>query len=186
VTVNGDGSCATPDGSCNLGLVGVFDWFGHLRGRVFHDVNENGFPDPGEGGIPSAVSTRWRDGTLYQATGTDPAGNYAFDEVFPFFNWLVAEVDFAAPLKATGMTAVVDAGGPVRPPDAPLHDEFSWPSYGRLTPQAQDGGLLYRTEEGEVLTQAFQAFLGQTPMSFTGVKQPTIPQRAKAAAFPAW
>ena len=37
-----------------------------------------------------------------------------FDEVFPFFNWLVAEVDFAR-FKATGATIIVDAGGQVLP-----------------------------------------------------------------------
>ena len=39
-------------------------------------------------------------------------GDYDLVEVFPFFNWMVAEVDFAR-FKATGATFVVDAGGPV-------------------------------------------------------------------------
>ncbi len=35
-----------------------------------------------------------------------------FDEVFPFFNWLVAEVDFTR-FKATGVTIAVDGGGAI-------------------------------------------------------------------------
>ena len=35
-----------------------------------------------------------------------------YDEVFPFFNWLVAEVDFTR-FKATGATIVVDDGGEI-------------------------------------------------------------------------
>lgn len=153
ITVNADNTCATPTG-CDLGPVAVFDWFSRLQGSVFYDVNEDGFPDPGESKLSSAVNIRWRDGTVYNNTGTDGSG-YSFSEVFPFFNWLVAEVDFAT-MKSTGMTAIVDAGGPVDPADP-------W-SYGRLTPQPQpeNGGAPYRTETGEVLTQAFQGFLGQT------------------------
>ena len=47
-------------------------------------------------GIPEqAVNLRWRDGTMYQSFATDLTGFVPFDEVFPFFSWLVAEVDFA-------------------------------------------------------------------------------------------
>lgn len=163
-----NGQCLQADGvaygSCDLGQVGVFDWFAHLRGTVFSDtVIENGFPDPGEDGIPDqAVLMRWRDGTVYNATATNVGGDYAFDEVFPFFNWLVAEVDFAR-YKATGATIVVDGGGQVEPSDlGGLIDPNT------MSPQVQDqvnpntGNALSRTETGEVLTQAFQGYLGQT------------------------
>lgn len=151
-------------GTVDLGTVGVFDWFSRIQGQVFFDTNENGFPDPGEPGIPDqAVNLRWRDGTLYSGNATDNMGYYSFSEVFPFFSWLVAEVDFAR-FKATGMTAVVDAGGQV-PPDA----GWAMPSDNRLNPQIQpETGLPYRTETGEVLTQAFQGFLGQTSMIYWG------------------
>ncbi len=164
ITING-GQCLQTDGtygSCSLGDVGVFDWFAHLRGSVFFDDDEDGFPDPGEVGIPDqAVNLRLRDGTVYQQAATGMDGSYNLDQVFPFFNWLVAEVDFAR-YKATGATFVVDAGGQVLP-----HNGWDWPSYGRMTPQAQDqinphtGNNLSRTEIGEVLTQGYQAFLGQ-------------------------
>ena len=95
----------------------VFNWFGRLENIVFEDVNENGIRDPGEEGIPEqAVNIRFRDGSLYQSMPTDLEGFVPFDEVFPFFNWLVAEVDYTR-FKATGATHIVDDGGQI-PPDA--------------------------------------------------------------------
>jgi large repetitive protein len=139
-----------PNDNSSLGDVGVFNWNARLRGTVFNDLNQNGIRDAGEEGIFSAVSIRWRDGTVYDAGPTEFNGDYEFAEVFPFFSWLVAEVDFAAPLKATGMTAWVDAGGPVDP------------AFEDMNPQEQPGGAFSRTETGEVLTQGIQTFLGQT------------------------
>lgn len=159
VTVNADGSCITADGSCDLGEVPVFQWFARLENHVFDDANENGIRDPGEGPIPEqGVNIRWRDGTMYQSFPTDIEGFVPFDQVFPFFSWLVTEVDFAR-LKATGLTVTVDDGGPV--------------AFGeQMAPQAQNNPLdpegnfysstVNRTEVGPVLTQAFQGFLGQT------------------------
>ncbi len=68
-------------------------------------------PPFGEG---VASNLRFRDGSLYQATTTKKDGTFAFTEVFPFFNWLVAEIDYAR-FKATAATVVVDQGGPVDP-----------------------------------------------------------------------
>ena len=154
----------------NLGNVLVFQWFGHLSGKVFYDTNQNGFPDEGEEGLQEqGMVLRYRDGTIYQATGTNEKGEYSFSEVFPFFKWLVLEVDFAR-FKATGMTSVVDYGGEVFPDEG-----WDWPSMDKLYPQPQSeghpptaiinnpntGNNLSRTETGEVLTQATQTFLGQ-------------------------
>ena len=160
----------TDGGSMDLGQVPVFPWFARLEQYVFDDVNENGFWDEDEGPIPEqGTNIRWRDGTVYQAFPTDLDGAAPYDEVFPFFNWLVAEVDFVR-LKATGATIVVDDGGPVLPDMG-----WAYPSFNVLTPQPQydfdgvtplinpnTGNNLSRTETGPVLTQAFQAFLGQT------------------------
>ena len=174
ITVNADGAtCAAPYADCNMGEVGVFDWFSRLEGRIFYDMDEDGFPDPGEGafGPTLPVNIRWRDGTVYSVADNVGIGGYSFSELFPFFTWLVAEVDFGGPYKATGATVVIDAGGPVKPPDAPAFDElneFAYPSYDRLTPQEQaavnphTGNNLSWTEVGEVITLAFQAFAGQT------------------------
>ena len=123
-----NGQCLTPNGSCNLGNIPVNDWFSHFWAYVFNDENENGFWDDGEGPIPEIpVNLRWRDGSLYQTAPTDGEGYVPFDETFPFFSWLMAEVDFAA-RKATGATIVVDAGGPTDP-------TVPWSFDGQLNPQ---------------------------------------------------
>jgi hypothetical protein len=156
-------------GEVSLTSIPVFQWFTRLEHYVFNDANQNGFRDAGEVGIPEqAVNIRWRDGTLYQSAPTDGEGYVPFDQVFPFFAWQVTEVDFAKPLKATGVTVTVDGGGPI-----PFDLASSWG--GQLNPQDQtdpvDPGCLSpgcmettvnRTEVGPVLTQAFQGFLGQT------------------------
>lgn len=144
-------------GTVALGEVGVNDWFGHMWFWVFNDTDEDGMWDDGE--MPMAeqnINLRFRDGTVYQAFPTDMEGFVPFDEVFPFFHWLVAEVDFLR-YKPTGGMFVVDAGGPINPADP-------WSFDGVLNPQPQpdNGGLSYRVETGPVLTEAFQVFAGQT------------------------
>jgi len=149
-------------GDVSLGDVPVFNWFHRHTSRVFYDANENGFwdrDDAAEYAIPEqAVVIRFRDGSIYKESGTDATGTVEFKELFPFFNWMAAEVDFAR-YKATGATVVVDDGGAVLP-----HDGWTNPSWDTLSPQAQadNGGLPYRTETGPVLVEGFQGFLGQT------------------------
>lgn len=154
------------DGLLDLGNIPVFQWFSRLENWVFYDINENGQMDADEMGIPEqAINLRWRDGTMYQSFPTDGEGFVPFDEVFPFFSWLVAEVDFAR-FKATGVTVVVDDGGPI------LVDGNipAWSFGGQLNPQPQpeNGNMPYRTEIGPVLTEAFQGFLGQTSVMMWG------------------
>lgn len=140
-----------------LGDIPVFQWFTRLQQHVFYDTNKNGFRDPGEVGIPNmGTNIRWRDGSVYQSTPTDSMGEAPFDQAFPFFHWMVAEVDFGR-FKATGATVVVDGGGEINPLDP-------WSFDGILSPQPQpeNGGAPYRVETGPVLLQAFQGFMGQT------------------------
>ncbi|MEJ2691737.1 MAG: hypothetical protein P8166_01485, partial [Candidatus Thiodiazotropha sp.] len=162
-TVDPNGTCNGGQ-SCNFGEVPVFNWFNRLTTYIFNDDDQDGFWDPAEpsaGAESGPVNIRWRDGTVYQTFPTDFEGVAPFDEDFPFFNWMVAEVGFTNK-KATGATIVVDAGGAVDKST----DVF--PGFGELTPQVQDainvntGDALSRTEIGPVLTQAFQGFLGQT------------------------
>jgi len=156
-------------GTVDLGDVAVFAWFGTFEGSVFLDNDEDGFRDPGEQGIPEQnVNIRFRDGSIYQAQPTDVNGEWALEAVFPFFRWLVAEVDFAR-FKATGLTTIVDYGGPI-PPD----DGWNVPSRDKVNPQPQvdpngtpiinpnTGNNLSRTEVGVVLTEAMQLYAGQT------------------------
>lgn len=158
------------DGSpVDLGDVLAFRWFGTLQGYVFNDLDEDGFRDPGEPGLADqGVTIRFRDGRVYQATVSDPSGAYSLSEVFPFFKWLVAEVDFLR-FQATGATVAADDGGTI-PPD----DGWIVPSRDKLNPQPQvddlgvpidnpnTGNNLSRTETGPVLTEAMHLFLGQT------------------------
>ncbi len=161
---NNTGGCEFS--TANNNPIGVFNWFARLNTGIFNDDDQDGFWDAIEAGIgpeSQGVNIRWPDGTIYQGFPTDGEGFAPFDEVFPFFHWLVAEVSFANK-KATGATFVVDAGGPV---DTTV-DTF--PGYGELNPQpqAENGGLPYRTETGQVLTTGFQAFLGQTNVMHFG------------------
>ena len=165
LTVDLGGGTCNGGGSCDLGEVPVFNWFARLNTAIFNDTNQDGFWDAGEGPVgPEAgpVTIRWRDGTVYQSFPTDTEGFAPFDEVFPFFHWLVAEVGFTNK-KATGRHL---RGGRRRRPIDTATDAF--PGFGELTPQPQaqvnphTGNNLSRTETGPVLTQAFQAFLGQT------------------------
>ncbi|MBI5557643.1 MAG: hypothetical protein HY885_08395 [Deltaproteobacteria bacterium] len=193
VTVNADGSCNAL-ANCDLGPVPVFQWFARLEQHVFYDANENGFRDcvtatcddltaGDEVGLTEVpTNIRWRDGSVYQSFPTDMEGNAPYDEVFPFFNWLVAEVDFGR-FKATGATMITDAGGAVD-----INDPWSFD--GVLNPQLQPVNdlstgaplidprtgaqattpLPFRTETGPVLLQGFQAFLGQTNVIEWGKK----------------
>ncbi len=183
VVVNADPTTGAFDGtcnalnSCNLGEVPVFEWFARMEHYVFNDENENGLWDAGEQPmLEQNVNLRWRDGTIYQAFPTDGDGVAPFDEVFPFFAWLVAEVDFAR-FKATGATVVVDDGGAI-----PFGDPWAFDDV--LNPQPQGNPAdpacvdplvctettSYRTELGPVLTEGFQAFLGQTNVVQWGKK----------------
>jgi hypothetical protein len=147
-----------------LGPVPVFAWFSNYEGSVFYDANENGFRDPGEVGIINqTLNIRHPDGSIYQSTFTDGAGEFGFNEFFPFQRSMVVEVDFLR-FKATGATIVVDNGGPVDPLNP-------W-SFGKLNPQPQpeNAGLPYRTELGPVLLESMMVFGGQTNIIHWGKK----------------
>ena len=162
-TVDPNGTCNGGQ-SCDFGNVPVFNWNNRLITYIFNDIDQDGFWDANEGPLGAEsgpVNIRWRDGTIYQTFPTDVEGVAPFEEAFPWFNWMVAEVGFGNK-KATGATIVVDAGGPVDT----TTDVF--PGFGELNPQHQGtinpntGDDLSRTEVGQVLTEAFQGFLGQT------------------------
>lgn len=143
-------------GTLDLGEVSVFAWFGNFEGTVFFDTDLDGFPDPGEPGMPDqAINLRFTDGSIYKSTATDAAGNFSMTEVFPFYRFLIAEVDFLR-YKATGATFEVDDGGTVDPGQV-------------IHPQIQPDTLLpYRTEEGEVLLEAMLLYAGQTNRAHFG------------------
>ncbi len=160
--------------TCDLGQIPVFDWFHYLDTAVFHDTNENGIWDADEPPMnaeSSATIIRFRDGRVYKALGIDLGGAAPHEEVFPFFHWLVAEVDFGR-YKATGATFITDDGGW----DADLQDRgyVAQPQGADACMEEDDVTLIdgcsvvvdpdrgvTRVETGTVLTEAFQGFLGQ-------------------------
>ncbi|HEY0721272.1 MAG TPA: choice-of-anchor Q domain-containing protein [Gammaproteobacteria bacterium] len=164
-----------PDsGDLILGDVPVFNWNHRSEHTVFFDSNQNGFHDPGEptlGENQSTINLRFRDGRIYDSRNIDPSGEAPFDEVFPFFNWLVAEVDYTK-LKPTGVTVTVDNGGAVVPGEVlnpqPQNCTQADINAGNCTTlgapliNPNTGDNLSRTETGPVLLEAFQGFLGQT------------------------
>jgi large repetitive protein len=159
-------------GGVELLDVPVLSWFHKHTSRVFFDTNADGFRNVGEAPFPGqTINLRFRDGSIYQSavTVTNPVTNLAeakFKEVFPFFNWMIAEVDFAR-FRATGATVIVDAGGPIPP-----NDGWAMPSNDVLNPQPQseNSGLPYRTETGVVLLEGFQGFTGNTSIIEWGKK----------------
>jgi len=152
----------------------VFQWFGNHHNWVFNDLNGNGMRDPGEAGLPEqVVNLRYRDGSIYMTNVTDAEGYLPFEEVFPFFSWLVAEIDFAR-FKATGVTISVDAGGPVKGTTAAdygpgnigngsMNPQLQDPADGGTNCDGPDGpGCVTRTELGPVLLEGVNTFLGTT------------------------
>jgi hypothetical protein len=151
-----------------MGKVAMFGWFGTLKGNVFNDKNGDGIRQPAtEPGLPSVpVNIRFADGSMYANALTDPAGDYAFGEYFPWWRYLVAEID-STRFKATGMTSVVDDGGLIFNPNDPAgvftpagNAAGIYPgtgdTYGAMgiNPQIQPDGKPYRTEKGPVITEA--------------------------------
>lgn len=132
----------------DVGAVPTPRWLGTLQGSVFNDANRNGLRDPEETGIKGqAINLRARDGSIIQATSTDGAGNYILGQVPPLKYWTVVEVDFAN-YDATGATLAVDDGGPLSP--LPI---FPFTTVNNPQPQPDNGGALFRTELGVVLTE---------------------------------
>jgi hypothetical protein len=144
----------------NLGPVAVYGWFAQLKGHVFSDPNRDGFPaggvpvDPGRNiGMPGiAVNLRYSDGSIFQTTTTGADGSFAFEQYFPFWRFLVAEVDTSYG-KPTGLTSIVDNGGPL--------PNNKYGLFG-IRPQIQPGGLAYRTEVGPVVTEAVNLYADMT------------------------
>ena len=138
-----------------------------------------------------ANNIRFRDGSIYQSVVTKQDGTFAFTELFPFFNWMVAEIDYAR-FKATGATMIADAGGCFKilptdclgDPSNKTNEQKLWKaetgSFGsndpafaynpwiRLNPQQQEDGKFYRNEncgptgQCATLLEGMQTFLGQT------------------------
>jgi parallel beta-helix repeat protein len=186
-------------GTTDMGPVKTFRWFQTQEHYVFMDdgcasnggtggIAGNGQREACEDPIPEqAINLRYRDGSIYAASATDLSGYLPMEEVFPFFSWLVAEVDYAR-FKPTGLTVANDNGGPVKGVQGDFENQVADLQArigdGLMNPQAQnplDGGSncvvdpVYdadgnitntpegpcwtRTETGPALTEGYNAFI---------------------------
>lgn len=175
--------------AADVGHIPVFNWFGRLEHSVFQDdggtcgptstaalngVWDNTDPDVNTTMVASAqdcneafmpdqnVNLRWRDGTIYASFPTDGSGYVPFDQVFPFFHWLIAEIDYLR-FMPTGVTVAVDHGGDVASQPAPFTGVLAPQQQVLTDPANVSTNLNWRTELGSnVLLEGYQQFLGQT------------------------
>ena len=104
-------NCAATDPNYPFCPSPVFQWFGTLEGSVSVPTMVNGQPSPTLPGLPNElINLRFKDGTIYSSSVTNPDGTYTFNELFPFFHWLVVESD-PGDNKPLGATVYVDKGG---------------------------------------------------------------------------
>lgn len=97
----------------DMGNIPVLSWFTQYDQNIYMDLNQNGVYDSGEPGISNVpLTVRYRNGSFSNRTLTDNHGNGILVELFPLFNWYVAEADTTR-FKQTGVHIVVDGGGPV-------------------------------------------------------------------------
>jgi hypothetical protein len=92
----------------------VTQWRTNLYTRTFVDANGDGVSQDGSDPGLALVNTniRYRDGSFAFFNNTDLNGYAAWNEVFPFMNWLVVETS-ATRYKSLGVHSVYDGGGPV-------------------------------------------------------------------------
>jgi|GEM_PF-147076 len=154
----------------------TFRWYGTQDHYVFMDDGcgdpafaEDGIRQDCEVGIPEqAINLRFRDGSIYATSTTDLDGYLPFDEVFPFFSWLVAEVDYLR-FKPTGVTIATDNGakkngdpidiGPIG--QGKLNPQIQNPADGGSNCDATGANCQTRTEVGPaVLLEGYNAFIG--------------------------
>jgi hypothetical protein len=146
--------------NANLGPTPIYGWFGKVRGHVFSDPNRTGFPVGGvplnplqTAGIPNvAINMHYSDGSMFQTTNTDNSGAFSFDQFNPFWRFMVIEVDSSLG-RPTGLTSVVDNGGTL--PSSPLG------ALG-INPQHQGNGLQWRSERGQIVTEAINNYADMT------------------------
>lgn len=169
----------------------VTQWRTNLYGRVFLDQNGDGVSQENEPGLPLVpYNIRFRDGSYAGFNNTDMAGYAGFNEVFPFLNWLVVDID-SARYKLSGVHVVYDAGGPVdgttgaansdiahhianttesptahlpaelRVPGARYCEDADCTGTGSFDPASGKVGSTGRVDPGWVTSEGWQGLLGQ-------------------------
>ncbi len=137
----------------DMGDISVLSWFTQYDQNIFMDANQNGVYDEGDTGISNVpLTVRYRNGALSNVTLSDSTGNGILVELFPLFNWYVAEADTTR-FKQTGVHVVVDGGGK---PDTTGTGANLW------TSQYADGsGTTDRVEQPGALSYGLQGFISQ-------------------------
>ncbi|GFE60544.1 hypothetical protein AOG2_11320 [Geobacter sp. AOG2] len=153
--INAEG-CPSTDAAFPYCPSPIYQWFGNLEGSVLSGSLSNGKLVPTTSGLSNQlVNLRFRDGSIFQSSVTDPDGNYSFSEFFPFFKWLVVEND-ATFYKPVGATVYVDKGGPFIPSGS---SALAIPSN---TPGKDVPLLEKRTDTGNVVTEAIIQYMDNT------------------------
>jgi hypothetical protein len=135
-----------------MGNTPVLSWFTQYDQNIFMDLNKNGVYDVGEPGISNVpLTVRFRDGAPSNTTLSDGNGNGILVELFPLFNWYVAEADTTR-FKQTGVHILVDGGG--KP------DTSGWGA-GLWTSTYATGESSDRVETPGALTYGVQSFISQ-------------------------
>ena len=141
---------ATP--TVALGNIPVLSWFTQYDQNIYLDLNKNGVYDDGEPGILNVpLTVRFRNGARSNSTLSDSSGNGILVELFPLFNWYVAEADTTR-FKQTGVHIVVDGGGK---PDTSGTGSNLWTSK-YATGESSD-----RVEVPGALSYGVQGFISQ-------------------------
>jgi hypothetical protein len=136
----------------DMGNIPVLSWFTQYDQNIFQDLNGNGVYDAGEPGISNVpLTVRFRNGAPSNSTLSDSNGNGILVELFPLFNWYVAEADTTR-FKQTGVSVEVDGGGR---PDA------SGPGAGIWTSTYATGESSLRTEQPGALSYGLQGFISE-------------------------
>ena len=136
----------------SMGNIPVLSWFTQYDQNIYQDLNKNGVYDDGEPGISNVpLTVRYRNGAPSNSTLSDSSGNGILVELFPLFNWYVAEADTTR-FKQTGVSIWVDGGGKV---DTTGIGQFLWSS---TYPTGESSA---RTELPGALSYGVQSFISQ-------------------------
>ena len=143
----------TSSSKVDMGTIPVLSWFTQYDQNIFMDTNKDGIYDQGkEQGISNVpLTVRYRNGAPSNVTLSDSSGNGILVELFPLFNWYVAEADTTR-FKQTGVNIVVDGGGV---PDTTGDTQGIW------TSKYATGESSIRPEVPGALSYGLQGFISQ-------------------------
>ena len=134
-----------------LGNIPVLSWFTQFDQFIYQDDGSHTYSANTPGVSNVQVSVRFRNGAPSNRPISDNTGNASIRELFPLFNWYVAEADTTR-FKQTAVRVIVDGGGK---PDVSGMGANLW------TSKYADGQFSTRTEVPGALTYGLQGFISQ-------------------------